>query len=167
MVLLLLDWTETPLLLLLYMVSPRFRLLQGSLPSGSLCDSPFSAPVFFLLYLLPLHAISKLIFFLWYTLFLHPQSLPSFFIASFILSDYPLVIPLVPLCVQIPLESDSIIIMHLSHNNIFIHVPNDFKNLPHGPLKKSLSATLYDWIQSTANSVIYPPSMLSNQKSIA
>jgi hypothetical protein len=38
-------------------------------------------------------------------------------------------------------------------------------NLPRIPVKNSLSATLYDWVQSTTNSVIYPPNILSNLKS--
>jgi hypothetical protein len=37
-------------------------------------------------------------------------------------------------------------------------------NLLRGPLKKSLSTTLYYWVQSTMNFVIYPPNMLSNRK---
>jgi len=38
-------------------------------------------------------------------------------------------------------------------------------NLPRGPLNKSLFTTLYYWVQSTTNSVIYTLNILSNQKS--
>jgi hypothetical protein len=55
--------------------------------------------------------------------------------------------------------------MHFSHKTIFIHVPNDFMNLLDKPVKNSISATLYDWVQSTKKYVIYPPNILSNQKS--
>ena len=50
---------------------------------------------------------------------------------------------------------------------VFIHVVIDNKYLPWGPWKKILSASLYEVIVSTANSMIYPCKILSTQKSIA
>jgi hypothetical protein len=106
----------------------------------------FSSPFFHLLYLLSLHnypnSSSSYVIPSSFLCILRP-SLPSSFLHSLISSDYPLVIPSFLYVHEAPWLSDSIVITHLSHNNIFISVPNDFMNLSHRPLKKSLFATLY------------------------
>ena len=57
--------------------------------------------------------------------------------------------------------------MYFSCNNILIFNFKKCRNFPLGPLKKYLSAWLYDSTLSTKNSVIYPPMVLSNQWSSA
>jgi hypothetical protein len=149
-------------------ISTIQNIVQVPLHSGSLHDSPFPAPVFYLLYLLPLRSTpnpysssnttSSVL------CILNP-SLPSSFIPSSLFLDYPFVIPWFPYVRKAPWKSVSIVIINLSHNNIFIHVPDDFMNIPCIPLKKSLSTTLYELVKSTENYIIYPPNILSNQKS--
>jgi hypothetical protein len=53
--------------------------------------------------------------------------------------------------------------MFFSCNSILIFNFKKCKNFPLGPLKKYLSAWIYDSTLSITNSVIYPPMVLSNQ----
>jgi hypothetical protein len=55
--------------------------------------------------------------------------------------------------------------MPLLYSNILIEVYNDRMYLPQGPRRNSCSAELYDFVVSTANSVIKPTTILSSQKS--
>jgi hypothetical protein len=60
---------------------------------------------------------------------------------------------------------DSMVIMYFSYNKIFMEVYSDLVYLPLGPFINSFSTTVYDFTVSSANSVINPLIILSNQKS--
>ena len=55
--------------------------------------------------------------------------------------------------------------MPFSQTSILIDNYRDNRNLPCGPLKNSHSASLYDLLVSTTNSVMYPSRIISNQTS--
>jgi hypothetical protein len=105
--------------------------VHGPLHSGSLRGSPFSAPIFCLLYLLPLPNTPNLSSSSSYTtssvLYILSPSLPSSFISSlFPTFKQSSCHPPVPLCAWCPLA----IGFHCHHslvscNKIFIHVPKD------------------------------------------
>jgi len=85
---------------LIYGISMIQTIAQGSLLYGSLCSSPFPAPVFFLLYLLPSFNTPNMYYSLsipsYFILgpFLPSSSLPSFYLVLGLSSCHPLV----PLC---------------------------------------------------------------------
>jgi hypothetical protein len=63
--------------------------------------------------------------------------------------------------------SDSIVITPLLHSSILIEVYSDQMYLPLGPRRNSFSVVMYDFVVSTANSVMKPATILSSEKSTA
>ena len=101
------------------------------------------------------------------------SSLASLTVSSKLAPIYPLSFHSSPpfchgihnLCTPVFYYSRCIFSMPFSQTSILINNCRDNKNLPLGPLKNSLSASLQDLVVSTVNLVIYPSRILSIQTS--
>ena len=119
----------------IYGISIIHTCAQCSHSFVSLHESSLSAPIFFLLYLLPPCNSPN---FLWCTAFLHPQSFPSFFIASFPLLDNPPIILLLPLCAQIHFSCQTSLSSCVFHITTFLSTYSTISRTFHAGLLKKI-----------------------------